>query len=101
MNDCPFDAISLVARTDGKAFPSQASVDPAKCVGCGVCNGSCDSAGIGLGWFNSLPEEASILSSFSNSLNQGASPWIAFVPGDLEGGMTHMSASVWKDRLTG
>ena len=101
MNNCPFDAISLAARTDGKAFPSQASVDPAKCVGCGVCNGSCDSAGIGLGWFNSLPEEASILSSFSNSLNQGASPWIAFVPGDLEGGMTHMSASVWKDRLTG
>ena len=101
MNDCPFDAITLVPRTDGKAFPSQASVDPTKCVGCGVCNGSCDSAGIGLSWFNNLVEEERILTSFSQAIKDGVSPWIAFVPGDLEGGMAHLDTDKWKSRLSG
>ncbi len=48
--DCPYDAISMVARTDGRKFPSVAVVDPARCVGCGICAGSCDSSGIGLDW---------------------------------------------------
>ena len=101
MNDCPFDAITLVPRTDGKPFPSQASVDPSKCVGCGVCNGSCDSAGIGLGWFTNLKEEERILTAFSKSVEAGASPWIAFVAGDLEGGMAHLNSHKWKERLPG
>ncbi|MBI2390259.1 MAG: hydrogenase iron-sulfur subunit [Deltaproteobacteria bacterium] len=46
--DCPYDAITMVARTDGRDFARQAVVDAAKCVGCGVCAGSCDSAGIGI-----------------------------------------------------
>ncbi len=40
----------MVARTDGRRFPSVAVVDPARCVGCGICAGSCDSSGIGLDW---------------------------------------------------
>ncbi len=49
-HDCPYDAISMVARSDGKNFPSVALVDPARCIGCGICAGSCDSSGIGLDW---------------------------------------------------
>ncbi|MCC6621605.1 MAG: hydrogenase iron-sulfur subunit [Deltaproteobacteria bacterium] len=48
--DCPYDAISMIARSDGRKFPSVARVDPARCVGCGICAGSCDSSGIGLPW---------------------------------------------------
>ena len=101
MNDCPFEAITLVPRTDGKRFPSQASIDPTKCVGCGVCNGSCDSAGIGLSWFNNLIEEDRILKSFNKTVDDGGSSWIAFVAGDLEGGMASLKKNRWTSRLTG
>ncbi len=43
--DCPYDAITMVPRTDDRPFALQAQVDPSKCVGCGICVGSCDSAG--------------------------------------------------------
>lgn len=49
-HDCPYDAISMIARTDGRKFPSVAFVDPERCVGCGICAGSCDSSGIGVPW---------------------------------------------------
>lgn len=48
--DCPYDAITMVPRTDGRAFAVQAEVDPAKCVGCGICAGACDTGGVGLPW---------------------------------------------------
>lgn len=101
VNDCPFDAVSLVPRTDGKRFPAQASVDPSKCVGCGVCNGSCDSAGIGLTWFDNLVEESRILETFTRNCESQAPSWIAFIPGDLEGGMPYIHADRWRDRLPG
>ncbi|MBI4517533.1 MAG: hydrogenase iron-sulfur subunit [Deltaproteobacteria bacterium] len=44
--DCPYGAINMVARTDGRAFSSQAEVNPARCVGCGICAGACTPAGI-------------------------------------------------------
>ena len=46
--DCPFNAISMVPRSDEKPFAYQSAVDPALCVGCGICAGSCDTRGIGL-----------------------------------------------------
>ncbi len=39
--DCPFDAISLVARSDGARFEHEVVVDPALCGACGICAGSC------------------------------------------------------------
>jgi ferredoxin len=39
-HDCPYEAISMVERTDGRAG-EVALVDPALCVGCGICSGSC------------------------------------------------------------
>lgn len=100
VNDCPFDAVTLVPRTDGKRFPSQAWVDPTKCVGCGVCNGSCDSAGIGLTWFNNLVEEDRIMKTFTGNLEKGESPWIAFVGGDVDGGFTLIDNRIWSNRLS-
>ncbi|MGI9462337.1 MAG: hydrogenase iron-sulfur subunit, partial [Aestuariivirgaceae bacterium] len=40
-NDCPYNAITLVARSDGTAFEREPIVDPAYCVACGLCAGSC------------------------------------------------------------
>ena len=47
--DCPFEAIIMVPRAEGGRYKQVAVVNPAKCVGCGICVGACDSAGILLG----------------------------------------------------
>jgi ferredoxin/coenzyme F420-reducing hydrogenase delta subunit len=39
--DCPFNAIAMGPRTDGKKFDWQAVVSASKCVSCGICVGSC------------------------------------------------------------
>jgi len=42
--DCPYEAIRMVRRTDGMAFPTQAEVNPSLCVACGICVGACPSS---------------------------------------------------------
>lgn len=42
--DCPYSAISLVPRSDGKPFAQEPSVNPALCVACGICVGACPTA---------------------------------------------------------
>ena len=59
--DCPYDAITMAPRTDGKVYLTVAAVDPSACVGCGICAGSCDSAGIGLPWFDVLDHRAEMV----------------------------------------
>ncbi len=44
--DCPFTAITMVPRSDGRA-DWLAEVDPARCVSCGICAGSCAPMGVG------------------------------------------------------
>ncbi len=41
MNDCPYNAITMQMRIDGKAFEGEAAVNPSLCVSCGICAGSC------------------------------------------------------------
>ncbi|MBK8907053.1 MAG: cytochrome b N-terminal domain-containing protein [Rhodospirillales bacterium] len=59
--DCPFNAITMGPRTDGKPFEQEAVVLPTLCVSCGICTGSCPTStpfrrasalipGIDLGW---------------------------------------------------
>ncbi len=43
--DCPFAAIKLEPRSDGRPFPNVAVVDPGLCVACGICVGACDPGG--------------------------------------------------------
>lgn len=47
--DCPYEAIIMVPRKDGGRYRTEAVVNPARCVGCGICVGACDTAGIMLG----------------------------------------------------
>ena len=44
--DCPYEAIAMVPRSDGRA-ELLAQVDPARCVSCGICAGSCAPMGVG------------------------------------------------------
>ena len=44
--DCPYEAIAMVERTDGRdGLVSR--VDPQLCVSCGICSGSCAPMGVG------------------------------------------------------
>jgi len=40
-DDCPFGAISMLPRSDGRAFDTEAVVIADNCVSCGICAGSC------------------------------------------------------------
>jgi ferredoxin len=42
--DCPYLAISMVPRTDGRSFLKQAVVRSEQCAACGICAGSCPTA---------------------------------------------------------
>lgn len=44
--DCPYDAITMLPRSDGRA-DEVARVDPDRCVSCGICAGSCAPMGVG------------------------------------------------------
>ncbi|MBM5811423.1 MAG: hydrogenase iron-sulfur subunit [Gammaproteobacteria bacterium] len=43
-DDCPYGAIDIVPRSDGRKYESEARVSPDLCVGCGICTGSCPSS---------------------------------------------------------
>ncbi len=43
-DDCPFEAIRMEPRSDGRPFETEAVVVPARCVSCGICAGACPTA---------------------------------------------------------
>lgn len=44
VDDCPFGAIQMQARTDGRKYDAEAVVDPGLCARCGICVGACPTA---------------------------------------------------------
>jgi coenzyme F420-reducing hydrogenase delta subunit/ferredoxin len=42
--DCPFDAITVQARSDGARWKNEVIVNPAQCAACGICVASCHSS---------------------------------------------------------
>jgi ferredoxin len=45
--DCPYEAITMLPRPGGGRSAEVARVDPALCVSCGICAGSCAPMGVG------------------------------------------------------
>jgi len=43
-DDCPFSAITMQPRSDGKSYEVEAVVDAELCLRCGLCTGSCPTA---------------------------------------------------------
>ncbi|NQU60612.1 MAG: hydrogenase iron-sulfur subunit [Rhodospirillales bacterium] len=39
--DCPYGAVAMRQRTDGRPFEKEAVVDPDLCTSCGICVGAC------------------------------------------------------------
>jgi ferredoxin len=46
--DCPYNAIAMLPRTDGKPHKLIAIENPNLCVSCGICVGSCDGMAVSL-----------------------------------------------------
>ncbi|NNF61269.1 MAG: hydrogenase iron-sulfur subunit [Gammaproteobacteria bacterium] len=44
VDDCPFSAVMMAPRSDGKKYDAEAVVDPDLCVSCGICVGACPTA---------------------------------------------------------
>jgi len=44
VDDCPYGAVMMKARSDGAAYDQEAVVDPSLCVSCGICVGACPTA---------------------------------------------------------
>ncbi len=44
LEDCPYDAVSIRARSDGARWKNEAVVNPDLCASCGICVGSCPSS---------------------------------------------------------
>jgi len=40
-DDCPFSALTMVPRTDGRPYELEPVVSPENCTSCGICAGSC------------------------------------------------------------
>ena len=40
-DDCPFSALTMVPRTDGRTYDTEPVVNPTHCTSCGICAGSC------------------------------------------------------------
>jgi coenzyme F420-reducing hydrogenase delta subunit/ferredoxin len=94
--DCPYEAISMIPRTDGSThYDIQADVNPDKCVGCGICAGSCDTAGVGLPWFAAIEQRRSLEGWIKGALEGGGAPHVAFVCAESAG------ASLDVDPVTG
>ncbi len=77
--DCPYNAISMVPRSDGRQYSEEARVDATKCVGCGICAGSCDSAGVGIPQLTAVETRARMDRWIDELLAEGSKPRIAFV----------------------
>ena len=44
VEDCPYEALQLVPRSDSLPYAVEVAVDASKCVSCGICTGSCPSS---------------------------------------------------------
>ena len=44
VSDCPFGAVAMEPRSDGKDYAKEAVVDPDLCLACGLCVGACPTA---------------------------------------------------------
>ncbi len=100
-HDCPFGAITMMPRTDGKPFASQAQIDPDRCIGCGICAGACDTQAIGLAWFDAQQVSRELETLVADGAAHGAAPALAFVCAQTGGGWELFDHVAWARRLPG
>ncbi|MDH5718385.1 MAG: hydrogenase iron-sulfur subunit [Spirochaetia bacterium] len=83
--DCPYNAITMVPRTDGKNFKAQSEIKESLCVSCGICAGSCATMGIGLPWFT-VPDKRKLTNQWIEELSKNKDKnMVAIVCGESAG----------------
>lgn len=90
--DCPFNAITMVSRGDGRKFAVQSSVDPDLCVSCGVCAGACDSDAINLPAFNSRDVGGTLNAWLERDVAAGQPSFAALLCAESAGGGLRLDA---------
>jgi ferredoxin len=90
--DCPFNAITMVPRADGRKFEVQSFVNPDLCVSCGICTGSCDSQAINLPALNSREVEKRLQAWIEARKSFGERPFVAFCCGESAGALLDTDA---------
>jgi ferredoxin/coenzyme F420-reducing hydrogenase delta subunit len=80
--DCPFAAITMVAREDDRKFEVQSHVNPDLCVGCGVCVGACDSQAINLPAYASRTVESDLNTWIDAVKARGEKPYLIYGCGE-------------------
>jgi ferredoxin len=102
VDDCPYDAVRMVPRTDGLPHPLQAWVDPERCVGCGVCIGSCDSFAMNLVRLDTRAFEQALVAQVGESARAGEPAWVALVAADAVSAPSHgLDRAPWGKLLPG
>ncbi len=76
--DCPFNAITMLPREDGRKFEVQSHVNPDLCIGCGVCIGACDSQAINIPVLASHTVEQRLNAWIDATKARGEKPFIAY-----------------------
>ncbi|RMH98610.1 MAG: hydrogenase iron-sulfur subunit, partial [Calditrichaeota bacterium] len=96
-NDCPYNAITMIPREGRVALKS--FIDPRKCVGCGICVGSCDPAGI---IYPALPPLAArrwVNQAVQHSPEEAPAVNVAFVCAESAGGDLAVDADGFSPEL--
>jgi NAD-dependent dihydropyrimidine dehydrogenase PreA subunit len=78
MNECPYEAIRLVPRTDHSRFKSLAVIEPNRCTGCGICAGPCASGGIELANWPVESTREELRRSLAEAATRGSSLVVIF-----------------------
>ncbi|NGP88779.1 cytochrome b N-terminal domain-containing protein [Fodinibius halophilus] len=90
--DCPFNAITMLPRAedDKKRGDFYASIDPSKCIACGICVGSCDPVGIEFPRLPAMDVRREIDSWLHERLEEESSVDVAYICSNSAGADLHI-----------
>jgi len=71
VKDCPYEAVFVRTRSDGRDWPLEAVVDPARCASCGICVGACDYKAIDLPFLTEAEIKEKILMTAKTVMASG------------------------------
>ncbi len=77
--DCPYEAVYVQPRTDGRNWPLEAIVEPDRCASCGICVGSCDYKAIDLPFLTEKDIKERIISTSKKVKASGAVGPLIFI----------------------
>lgn len=91
--DCPFNAITMLprAREDKKQGDFYASIDPSKCVACGICVGACDPVGIEFPRLPAMEVRREIDGWLDERLEKETSVQVAYICSNSAGADLHIN----------